>query len=112
MRVAVLLEDRCAPNMPAFAYLQKYAGMCGSECIQVVDNKCKILETACPVCLNRAKHCPGDAVILINLPQELESDMTHCFGENGFRVFRLPTPREEAVVGILGQNGMGKSTAA
>ena len=111
MRVAVLLEDRCAPNMPAFAYLQKYAGMCGSECIQVIDNKCKILETACPVCLNRAKHCPGDAVILINLPQELESDMTHCFGENGFRVFRLPTPREEAVVGILGQNGMGKSTA-
>ena len=111
MRVAVLLEDRCAPNMPAFAYLQKYAGMCGSECIQVVDKKCKILETACPVCLNRAKHCPGDAVILINLPEELDSDMTHCFGENGFRVFRLPTPREEAVIGILGQNGMGKSTA-
>ena len=27
MRVAVLLEDRCAPNMPAFAYLQKYAGI-------------------------------------------------------------------------------------
>ncbi|MEC8721426.1 MAG: ribosome biogenesis/translation initiation ATPase RLI [Candidatus Thermoplasmatota archaeon] len=111
MRVAVLLEDRCAPNMPAFAYLQKYAGMCGSECIQVVGKKCKILETACPVCLNRAKHCPGDAVILINLPEELDSDMTHCFGENGFRVFRLPTPREEAVIGILGQNGMGKSTA-
>ena len=111
MRVAVLLEDRCAPNMPAYAYLQKYAGMCGSECIQVVDKKCKILETACPVCLNRAKHCPGDAVILINLPEELDSDMTHCFGENGFRVFRLPTPREEAVIGILGQNGMGKSTA-
>ena len=111
MRVAVLLEDRCAPNMPAFAYLKKYAGMCGSECIQVVDKKCKILETACPVCLNRAKHCPGDAVILINLPEELDSDMTHCFGENGFRVFRLPTPREEAVIGILGQNGMGKSTA-
>ncbi len=111
MRVAVLLEDRCAPNMPAFAYLQKYAGMCGSECIQVVDKKCKILETACPVCLNRAKHCPGDAVILINLPEELDRDMTHCFGENGFRVFRLPTPREEAVIGILGQNGMGKSTA-
>ncbi|MEC7689066.1 MAG: ribosome biogenesis/translation initiation ATPase RLI, partial [Candidatus Thermoplasmatota archaeon] len=77
----------------------------------VVDKKCKILETACPVCLNRAKHCPGDAVILINLPEELDSDMTHCFGENGFRVFRLPTPREEAVIGILGQNGMGKSTA-
>ena len=37
--------------------------------------------------------------------------MTHRYGENGFRLFRLPAPREEQVVGILGPNGMGKSTA-
>ena len=30
---------------------------------------------------------------------------------NGFRLFRLPTPTKESVVGILGPNGMGKSTA-
>ena len=30
---------------------------------------------------------------------------------NGFRLFRLPTPSKESVVGILGPNGMGKSTA-
>ena len=62
MRVAVLIEDRCNPNSPAFNYLQKYAGQCGGECIQVEGNKCKILESACPPCLVRAKHCPGDAV--------------------------------------------------
>ena len=26
MRIAVLIEDRCKPNSPAFQYLQKYAG--------------------------------------------------------------------------------------
>ena len=111
MRVAVLLEERCKPNSNAFAYLQKYAAMCERDCIQVEDNKCKILETACPVCLTRAKHCPDNAVKIINLPEELDHDMTHSYGKNGFRLFRLPSPREEQVVGILGPNGIGKSTA-
>ena len=111
MRIAVLIEDRCKPNSPAFMYLQKYAGMCGGECIQVNGNKCKILESACPPCLVRAKHCPGDAVKIINLPEELDTDLTHRYGENGFRLFRLPAPKKLEVVGILGANGMGKSTA-
>ena len=111
MRIAVLLEDRCKPNSNAFAYLTKYAGMCGAECIQVEGNKCRILETACPPCFVRAKHCPDNAVIVINLPSELETDMIHRYSLNGFRLFRLPTPREDKVVGILGPNGMGKSTA-
>tara|TARA_B100002051_G_scaffold55080_1_gene50664 strand:+ start:1454 stop:3169 length:1716 start_codon:yes stop_codon:yes gene_type:complete len=92
-------------------YLQKYAGTCGGECIQVNGNKCKILESACPPCLVRAKHCPGDAVKIINLPEELDTDLTHRYGENGFRLFRLPAPKKLEVVGILGANGMGKSTA-
>ena len=111
MRIAVLIEDRCKPNSPAFMYLQKYAGTCGAECIQVNGNKCKILESACPPCLVRAKHCPGDAVKIINLPEELDTDLTHRYGENGFRLFRLPAPKKLEVVGILGANGMGKSTA-
>ena len=111
MRVAVLLEDRCKPNSNAYSYLKKYSAMCDMECIQFKGDKCKILETACPVCFNRARHCPDNAVIVINLPEELDSEMSHCFGENSFRLFRLPAPRLEQVVGILGPNGMGKSTA-
>ena len=111
MRVAVLIEDRCKPNSNAFAYLQKWGNMCERECIQVTEEECKILESACPVCLNRAKLCPDDAVMIINLPEELDHDLTHCYGQNGFRLFRLPAPREKQVVGILGPNGMGKSTA-
>ena len=111
MRIVVLDDERCQPNMPAFDYLTKYAGMCGGECIQYTDKKWKILESACPVCFTRAKLCPGDAVKVINLPTELETDMIHRYSLNGFRLFRLPTPTKENVVGILGPNGMGKSTA-
>jgi len=111
VRIAVLFQDRCKPNSPAFEYLQKYAGSCGGECIQVNDDKCRILESACPPCLMRAKQCPGDAVKIINLPQELETDMIHRYSLNGFRLFRLPTPSKDSVIGILGPNGMGKSTA-
>ena len=111
MRVAVLLEERCKPNSNAFAYLKKYSEMCERECIQVEGSKCKILETACPVCFTRAKHCPDGAVKIINLPEELDTDLTHSYGENAFRLFRLPSPRQEQIVGILGPNGIGKSTA-
>jgi len=111
MRIAVLIEDRCKPNSNAYDYLKKWAGSCGGECIQVIGDKCKILESACPPCIVRAKHCPDDAVIIINLPAELETDMVHRYSLNGFRLFKLPTPSKDSVVGILGPNGMGKSTA-
>jgi len=62
----------------------------------------------CGICINK---CPHDALIIENLPSELETDMVHRYSMNGFRLFRLPTPSKESVVGILGPNGMGKSTA-
>ena len=105
------MEDRCKPNSNAFRYLEKYSEMCERDCIQIIGNKCRILESACPVCMTRAKHCPDDAVKIINLPQELDEDITHGYGENGFRLFRLPSPRESQITGILGENGIGKSTA-
>jgi len=105
------LEDRCKPNSNAFRYLEKYSEMCERECIQINGSKCRILESACPVCMTRAKHCPDDAVKIINLPQELDEEITHRYSENGFRLFRLPSPRESQIVGILGENGIGKSTA-
>ena len=111
MRIAVLIEDRCKPNSNAFEYLKKWAGSCSGECIQVIVEKIKILESAVPPCIVRAKHCPDDAVVIINLPSELETDMIHRYSLNGFRLFKLPTPSKDSVVGILGPNGMGKSTA-
>ncbi len=60
---------------------------------------------------NCIKRCPFDAIRIIGLPDELEEDKVHQFGRNGFRLFRLPTPKAGQVVGLLGPNGVGKTTA-
>ncbi|HEV3433530.1 MAG TPA: ribosome biogenesis/translation initiation ATPase RLI, partial [Nitrososphaera sp.] len=46
----------------------------------------------------------------VNLAKELSEDKVHQYGVNSFRFYRLPTPKKGAVVGLIGRNGMGKST--
>ena len=114
MRVAVLKEDNCQPkkcNDECFHYCPPVRN--GQECIIMDDKSGKphISESlciGCGICINK---CPHDALIIEQLPSELETDMIHRYSLNGFRLFRLPTPTKESVVGILGPNGMGKSTA-
>ena len=45
-----------------------------------------------------------------NLASELASDKIHQYGMNSFRLYKLPTPKKGEVIGLLGRNGMGKST--
>ena len=114
MRVAVLKEDNCQPKK----CMDECMVFCppvrnGQECVVMDENTGKphISESlciGCGICVNK---CPHDALIITQLPAELESDMIHRYSLNGFRLFRLPTPSKESVVGILGPNGMGKSTA-
>ena len=54
---------------------------------------------------------PFEAIHIINLPEELKQDPIHRYGENQFELFSLPTPIFGKVVGVLGRNGIGKSTA-
>ena len=42
---------------------------------------------------------------------ELATDKIHQYGQNSFRLYKLPTPKKGEVIGLLGRNGMGKSTA-
>ncbi|MFQ5962522.1 MAG: ATP-binding cassette domain-containing protein, partial [Candidatus Methylomirabilales bacterium] len=58
-------------------------------------------------CVNK---CPFDAIRIVNLPDELGQDMVHRYGRNRFRLFRLPVPKEGHVIGLLGPNGIGKTT--
>ena len=37
--------------------------------------------------------------------------MTHRYGANSFKLHRLPVPRAGQVLGLVGTNGIGKSTA-
>jgi ATP-binding cassette subfamily E protein 1 len=50
-------------------------------------------------------------VKIINLPAGLDTNVTHRYGENSFKLHGLPTPRPGTVLGLLGANGIGKSTA-
>jgi ATP-binding cassette subfamily E protein 1 len=66
------------------------------------------LGESCGICVEK---CPFDAIQILNLPQELDEDPIHRYGENAFALYGLPAPEEGRVTGILGPNGIGKTTA-
>ena len=75
------------------------------------DGKPVISEELCVGCGICVHKCPFDAIKIIGLAEELETDLVHQFDRNGFRLFRLPTPKKGSCIGILGPNGIGKTTA-
>jgi ATP-binding cassette subfamily E protein 1 len=80
------------------------------EAIRFEANQPVIVESLCTGCGICVKKCPFGAISIVNLPDELEKDCSHRFGPNTFKLFRMPTPSPGTVVGLLGQNGIGKST--
>ena len=52
-----------------------------------------------------------DLHCLVSKSQDMEKETTHRYGPNSFKLHRLPTPRGGEVLGLVGTNGIGKSTA-
>ena len=112
-RVAVLDEELCQPKkcgLECIIYcpVNKTGGACIIQ--RPEDNKALISEDLCTGCGICIKKCPFDAIVIVNLAKELATDKIHQYGINSFRFYRLPTPKKGAVVGLIGRNGMGKST--
>ena len=112
-RVAVLDEDLCKPKkcgLECIVYCP--VNKTGGECIiqREDDGKAVISEDLCTGCGICVKKCPFEAIVIVNLAKELGDHKIHQYGINSFRVYHLPTPKKGTVIGLLGRNGMGKST--
>ncbi len=113
-RIAVVNQEKCHPTECGNYLCQKLCPVnrTGKDCIVVNDDsKASINEELCIGCGICPKRCPYDAISIINLPEELGSQIIHKYGQNGFHLYNLPIPIFGKVVGIIGRNGIGKSTA-
>jgi ATP-binding cassette subfamily E protein 1 len=112
IRIAVVDKDRCQPKKCA----QECVKYCpkvrtGAEDTIVIKEKAEISEELCVGCGICVKKCPFKAISIVGLPHELEGKEVHRYGKNGFVLYNLPIPRKGYVVGLLGPNGTGKTTA-
>uniref|UniRef100_A0A1I8HJ93 Rnase l inhibitor abc superfamily protein n=1 Tax=Macrostomum lignano TaxID=282301 RepID=A0A1I8HJ93_9PLAT len=133
-RIAIVSSDRCKPKKCR----QECKRSCpvvrvGKLCIEVTpaDKTAFISEELCIGCGICVKKCPFEAINIINLPSNLEKDTTHRYGPNSFKLHRLASgrwyswlklhqvglpltssvQRPGEVLGLVGTNGIGKSTA-
>ncbi|WP_458747560.1 ribosome biogenesis/translation initiation ATPase RLI [Candidatus Nitrosocosmicus sp. T] len=112
-RVAVLDQELCQPRkcgLECIIYCP--VNKTGGECIiqRPDDGKAVISEDLCTGCTICIKKCPFDAIVIVNLAHEIGVDKIHQYGINSFRLYKIPIPKEGTVTGIVGRNGMGKST--
>lgn len=113
-RIAIVNPDKCKPKKCR----QECKKSCpvvkiGKLCIEVNPGSkiAWISEELCIGCGICVKKCPFDSIMIINLPKDLTKQTTHRYGPNTFKLHRLPVPRPGQVLGLVGTNGIGKSTA-
>ena len=114
VRIAIIKKDKCNSSECGDFLCKRVCPVNrqDKECIITGSTgKAQITEELCIGCGICTAKCPFDAIDITNLPESLKELPIHRFGENGFALYSLPTPIMGKVVGIIGRNGIGKSTA-
>ncbi|MFX1522663.1 MAG: ribosome biogenesis/translation initiation ATPase RLI [Promethearchaeota archaeon] len=117
MRIAVLNKDFCKPNKcspygekPCIKYCPRVRTGDKTIVLSPDENYVIITESLCSgegICI---KKCPFKAISIVNLPDPLENQISFRYGPDQFSLFRMAIPKKGKVLGLIGQNGIGKST--
>lgn len=112
-RIAVIDKDLCQPKKCGYI-CRRFCpkNRTGIETIKIgEDTYPNIVEMFCVGCGLCVKKCPFKAITIVNLPDKLTKDLVYQYGINAFRLYRLPYLIKGKVVGCIGKNALGKSTA-
>lgn len=114
-RIAVIEKDKCNPTgCGGYLCVRVSPGNRMGKEVFVIgpDGKAQVNEDVCTDAESiTVKKCPFGAIHMVKLPEKLTEKPIHRFGIDGFSLFSLPVPLFGQVNGILGINGIGKSTA-
>ena len=110
MRLAVIDEKRCEPK--------RCSNLCAKVCPRnklkencvIIEEKATIDEALCIGCGICSNRCPFQAIKIVNTPEKIGAPI-YRYGKNKFALYNLPIPEKGNLIGIIGRNGIGKSTA-
>ena len=116
-RIAVVKKDLCKKEKCGYLCMKVCPkNRAGEECITIdpetgypiIDENICI---GCGLCVHKCERAGFNALTIVNLPEKLKETPIHRFGKNQFVLYRLPYPIENQIIGLVGSNGLGKTTA-
>lgn len=114
-RIAIIDKKKCKPkkcNLECKKICPVNNSGQKKICVEVTKESAHatIGENLCIGCNACVNVCPFGAIKIVKVPTNIGSEIIHRFGPNTFKLHRLPAPRKGKIVGIVGSNGLGKST--